>query len=358
MKTGLLKAALDHMNNGGHPGAMISGAFWGSSMDGQAVNDNMAFLVGELEKIDPRLLEPLLSFTYARDITLKPGGGWVQYASTIDVDYATTGGNSHGIVGPSTTEIARTQANLNKDLYQVFTFLNSYSVGFVNNQLVLQTGRSLEEIFDKGIRLTYNKALDNSVYFGFKDYGSTGLVNNPNVDHSAVAYGAGTAGGNGTGTAGTALAWVDKTPAEILADVNALITFVWSACEYSGDGFVNQIGLPPAQFALLQKPNGSIGNMSIMSYLLENNISKANGVDLKIVPMRQLIGAGAGTPATDRMVGYINDELRLNVDVTVPISRIMTAPNISNASIDSIYASQFSENKLQYLQTIAYRDGI
>lgn len=346
---GIKKYALDHLNNGGKMGVMDATPlmFSGGIMDKNAVMDNMAFLVGELEKIDPKLLEPLTSFTYSRDITLKNGGGWVQYASTIDVDYASTGGNEFGIQAPSSTEISRVQANLNKDLWKVYTFMEAYSVPFVNNQLVQQTGRSLEEIFDKGIKLTYNKALDKAVYYGFESYGTTGLVNN-NAVTSFVA--------SATGTSSSTL-FKNKTPDQILADINSLIYNVWRAGEFSIDAVINHILMPPEVYGYLltTKVSGN-ADKSILTYLLENNLAKAQGVDLKIFPCRQCIGAGAD--ASDRIVGYVDDETKINIDVTVPLSRVLTAPNITNVSIDSVYAGQFSEVKFQYYQTIMYMDKV
>ena len=345
---GIKKYALDHLNAGGKLGVMDASPlmFSGGMMDKSAVMDNMAFLVGELEKIDPKLLEPLTSFTYSRDITLKNGGGWVQYASTIDVDYASTGGNEFGIQAPSSTEISRVQANLNKDLWKVYTFMEAYSVPFVNNQLVQQTGRSLEEIFDKGIKLTYNKALDQAVYFGFESYGTTGLVNNPKVASFVANTGA---GGETT--------FASKTPDEILADLNSLIYNVWKAGEFSIDAVINHVLIPPEVYGyLLTTKVSEAADKSILTYLLDNNLAKSQGVDLKIFPCRQCIGAGAD--GSNRIVGYVDDENKINIDVTVPLSRVLTAPNITNVSIDSVYAGQFSEVKVQYLQTIMYMDGV
>lgn len=348
-KFNVKKMALDHLNQGGQFGVMDASplAFVGGTMDTKGVMDNMAFLVGELEKIDPKLLEPLTSFTYSRDITIKPGGGWVQYASTVDVDYATTGGNEYGIQAPSSTEISRVQANLNKDLYTVHTFMQAYSVGFVNNALVQQTGRALEDIFDKGIKLSYNKALDKATYLGFSSYGTYGLLNKSNVSRYTV---------DNVGT-GSTTTWATKTADQILADFNTLINTVWASGEYSVDALINHILLPPAKFGYIATRKVSdAGNLSILDYVLQNNLASKQGVELKVFPCRQCIGIGTGT--TDRMVGYVDDESKLNIDATVPLSRVLTAPNISNGSIDSIYAGQFSEVKVQYTQTIAYADGI
>jgi hypothetical protein len=77
----------------GQQGAIMPvtpGTMYGPGMDAAGAATGMAFLVGELEKQDTRLLEPLNSITAPRDITMKPGGGWVSYVSNVFVDYATT----------------------------------------------------------------------------------------------------------------------------------------------------------------------------------------------------------------------------------------------------------------------------
>ena len=60
-----------------------------------------AFLVSELEKRDPIVRVPLTSFTYARDIPIKTGGGWVDHTSNLNIDYGITGGSSNGTVQAS-----------------------------------------------------------------------------------------------------------------------------------------------------------------------------------------------------------------------------------------------------------------
>ena len=353
--TDLKQLAVEYMNGGGRPGVIMDSLPMQMSTTGNnpfknvSLNDSMAFLVGELEKIEPKLLEPLSSVTYARDMILKPGGGWVQYASTIDVEYSTTGGNANGIQAPSSNAISRVQAKLSKDTYQVFNFVQAYSCGFINNQLVNQTGRNLEDIFNKGIKLNYDKSLDYAVYFGFKEYGTTGLVNNPNVARYTVKT-------NGD-ISEPSTVWDKKTPDQILDDFNDLINTAWEAGGFSPDALINHILISPQRFGhIVSKKVSEAADKSILKYVLENNIAAMNGVELKIFPCRQCIGMGENK--TERMIGYVNVEDKINVDVTVPLTRIMTGPNMNNASIDNIYAGQFSEVKMQYLQTIAYADGI
>lgn len=317
------------------------------TMDAASLGTGMAFLVGELEKRDPKLLEPMTSTTWQRDIVAKTGGGWVEFSSNYFVDYGTVGANHRGIIGSQTTAIPTLQANITKDNYRVFTWSNVVKVPFIDQQKLQGIGRSLDEIYDKGLRLNYNKMLDENVYTGFSDYGTEGLVNNSNVTASMASQNA----------AGTSTKFKDKTPDEILNDINACITNAWANSGYDVDGIPNHIGVPPLVYSYLvsTKVSGA-ADKSILNYLMENNIAKANGVNLTIVPMRQLIGVGTG--GTDRLIAYVNNEDKVNFDITVPLSRIMTQPSVTDMAYMTAYAGQVGQVKILYTQCIEYVDGI
>ena len=330
-----------------HTVSIPGGAMKSFTMDSAALGTGMAFLVGELEKRDPKLLEPLTSTTWQRDIVASTGGGWVEFSSNYFIDYATTGANHRGIIGGQTTAIPTLQANITKDNWKVFTWSNIVKVPFVDQQKLQGIGRSLDQIYDKGLRLNYNKMLDENVYTGFSDFGTEGLVNNSNVTASMAALNAGN----------TSRKWKDKTPDEILNDVNTAITNAWANAGYDVDGIPNHIGLPPSLYSYIVGTKVSqAADKSILNYLLDNNIAKANGVDLVIVPMRQLIGAGTGS--SDRMIAYVNAEDKVTFDITVPLSRVLTQPSVADMAYMTAYAGQVGQVKILYTQCIEYVDGI
>lgn len=311
-----------------------------------AIASGMAYLVGELEKRDPRLLEPLQSVTWQRDIVPRTGGGFVDYTSNLFVGYATTGGNENGIIGGETNDIPLIQADTNKEIYKVWNFSNILKVPFIDQQKLQQAGRSLNDILDNGIRLNWNKSLDNVMYTGVPSENVPGIVNNPNVTASTAA----------TGASGSTN-WSKKTPDEILADINGVINSTWAESQYDLTGMANHILVPPAQYGLLATTIvSSAGNRSILDYLLENNLGRNQGVDVMIFPSRWCIGAGTGD--TDRMVAYVNADNRLNFDLTVPLSRVMTEQSVQQLAYLTAYVGQFSQPKFLYEQCVAYVDGI
>ena len=46
------------------------------------------------------------------------------------------------------------------------------------------------------------------------------------------------------------------------------------------------------------------------------------------------------------------------MDVPVPMSRVMTQPNVGTASYDSLYMANVGQVKIHYFEPFIYRDGI
>lgn len=318
----------------------------GRALDAAGIATGMAFLEGELEKRDPKIREPLTSVTWPRDIVAETGGGWVDFTSTMNVDYATSGANDGSLVGGATDVITTVQANVNKDIFRVFTWAQAMKIPFVDSQKFQTIGRSIDSILDKGIRLNYNKSIDQLVYQGFKNVGITGLVNDDNVVSSLAPNGA----------SGDTL-WSSKTVDEILWDINKALVEAWAASEYDESAIANHILLPPAKYAYIQSTRiGTSGDESILSYILKNNLTANQGKSLTIVPCRWCTGAGIG--GKDRMVVYVNDKDFLYFDLPVPLTRAMTQPVALQFAYVTIYAAQMGQIKWMYYQPARYVDGI
>lgn len=318
----------------------------GRALDATGIATGMAFLEGELEKRDPKIREPLTSVTWPRDIVAETGGGWVDFTSTMNVDYATSGANDGSLVGGATDVITTVQANVNKDIFRVFTWAQAMKIPFVDSQKFQTIGRSIDSILDKGIRLNYNKSIDQLVYQGFKNVGITGLVNDDNVVSSLAPNGA----------SGDTL-WSSKTVDEILWDINKALVEAWAASEYDESAIANHILLPPAKYAYIQSTRiGTSGDESILSYILKNNLAANQGKSLTIVPCRWCTGAGTG--GKDRMVVYVNDKDFLYFDLPVPLTRAMTQPVALQFAYVTIYAAQMGQIKWMYYQPARYVDGI
>ena len=318
------------------------------TMDAAAIANGGAFLQSELEKRDNTVRQPLTSFTYGRDIPMRVGGGWAEFISAMNVEYGVTGGSDDGPVhAGGANGIPMVQANFDKGLFKTHIFSIGMRVMWVDMQREKLTGRSLESILRDGIRMTYDKHMDANVYVGIKRYGSTGLINNPNV---TIASAAGTGTSSGT-------AFNTKMPDQILKDINDAILAVWGAAEYDRDAIPNHIIMPYEQFNYLATTRVSeLAEKTILQFLLDNNVAKTNGSDLYIGGCSWCKGAGTG--GKDRMVVYLNKERFVATDELAPLSRVMTQASAENVCYDTAYMANISEVQMYYENIMRYVDGI
>lgn len=338
-------------NAGVFASGATSGGFMGGvpTMDAAGIATGNAFLVSELEKRDPMIRKPLTSFTYPRDIVIQTGGGWVDYVSAMSVAYGMTGGavNSPVTAGGS-NGIPIVQASVDKGVYKAHVFAAALRVMFQDMQRSNYIGRSLDNLLQDGVRMAYDKHLDANVYVGISDYGTTGLVNNPDATET-------TAASNGQTSSSTK--WADKTPQQILDDINTALTAVWAANEYDETAIPNHILIPYEQYTyILNTMVTDLATETIMDFVLKNNIATKNGGSLFIGATRWC--KGAGTTSTDRMVVYVNHERFVKMDELVPMSRVMSAPNVANVCYDTAYMANISEVQIFYPTSILYVDGI
>lgn len=317
------------------------------TMDAAGIASGGAFLVSELEKRDTLIREPLTSVTYPRDLPIETGGGWVDYVSAMSVSYGLTGGaQSSPVHAGGANVVPVVQASMDKGLFKAHTFAAALRVMFVDMAKSNFIGRSLDQILTQGVRLAYDKHMDANAYVGLTEYGTTGLINDPNATETTAAAGA-----------ATTTTWATKTPAEILKDINDALTAAWAAAEYDGSGMPNHILLPYEQYTyILNTPVSQLATESIMDYVMRNNIATKNGRDLFIGGTAWLKGAGTGS--SDRMVVYNNDRRFVNLDELVPLSRVMTSPNAAEVCYDTSYMANVSEAQLFYPATVMYVDGI
>lgn len=322
----------------GFAGANASKPF---AMDAAGIASGQAFLESELEKRDMLVRTPLTSFTYTRDIPIRVGGGWAEFVSAMNVEYGLTGGSGDNLIQAAAVDgIPLVTANFGKDLYKTHVISAGTRVFWVDMQRGNMTGRNIDTLLRDGLRLSYDKHMDENTYAGFAKYNTTGLLNNAAVTINSAT-------GN----------FVNLTPAQILADINQAILDAWSAAGNDLDAIPNHIIMPYEQYNYIATTMVSqLAEKSILDYLLENNVAKANGGDLFIGATAWCKGAGAGN--TDRMAVYCNKERFIAMDELVPLTRAMTSPNAERFSYDTAYAGNVSEVEVFYDQTIIYVDGI
>ena len=307
-------------------------------------NDAYQFLRRELEKVDEEILEPLTGTDWPRDMPVITGGGLVDSIASVDVTYASSGQEDDNLFYDAYNDIPVIQADLSKQIARTFNFAEYMSFSFMEDEKMRKIGRDPVDFLNKGIRLHCDKVIDRNVYVGFRKVASTGLCNNVSVVRASARNGAG----------GTTQ-WRTKTADEILNDINYALSAVWEANDCSSDGLPNHILVPVEQFGtLVTRKVSDDSERSILTYVLENNIARQQGVDLVISPCKWC--SGIGSNGSDRMVVYMNRVDRICFNLTQPLRRMDT--EYSEMRIKIPYIAQFSEVRFLYPSTVRYLDGI
>ena len=311
-----------------------------------AAGDSYHFLMKELEKVDEVILEPLSGTDWPRDMPVITGGGFLESIASVDVTYASTGGDEDNLFFEAANDIPVIQADMSKSVARTFNFAEYMSFSTMEKEKMMQVGRDPETFLNKGIRLHCDKIIDRNVYTGFRKVSSTGLCNNPQITRSSARPH--TAGGTDT-------QWRYKTADEILNDINTAISALWRDNDCASDALPNHILVPVDQFGLLvTRKVSDDSERSILTYVLENNLAAQQGGDLLISPCKWCAGAGSGSG--DRMVVYSNRVDRICFNLTQPLRRMDV--EYSEMRIKIPYIAQFSEVRFLYPSTVRYLDAI
>jgi hypothetical protein len=320
--------------------------------DTMTIDSTGAFMVGELERMDQTLHEPLVSVTWGRDIDLREDVSIADETSSYtNSTFAAAGGiNSSGknFIGKNSNAIPGIALDIGKTASPLYLWGQEIAYTIPELLSAQQVGRPVDSQKYQGMQLKWQMDIDEMVYIGDTEVVKYGLTNSTAV----------TTGFVDTGAAGSTQ-WTTKTPAEILNDVNELIRECWTASGYAV--CPSKLLLPPAQFAyIVSQVVSSAGNISILKFLEDNCIALSiNGKKLDIQPCKWLVGRGvaAGSPsaATDRMVAYSQDKNRVRYPL-VPLQR--TPLEYRSIFHITTYFGKLGCLEIVYPETIRYADGI
>lgn len=353
--TTLATAPLDA--NGNMRGKTLDYAF--KTHDGRTVDSTGAFLVGELERLDQTIHLPLAAVSWSRDLDLREDVSLADEVSSFTLTtFGAAGslGTGSGIrngkawIGKDTNQIGGIGVDTGKYPQPLTPWGMELKYSILELESAAKMGRPIDDQKTEGLKLKHQMDMDEQAYVGDATLNVGGLVNAASVtNYSNVPNGA---SGNAK--------WSTKTPDEILADLNAAIISTWAASGYAV--MPNRCLLPPAAFGYISTVKvSSAGNVSILKYLLENNVLKASGKgELSIFPAKWLVGAGAGgTIGTDgnynRFVIYTKEKQYVRFPATMLQRTPVQYTSIYHACT---YYCRIGVTEVVYPETISYRDGI
>jgi hypothetical protein len=322
------------------------------TFDRRSLDGTGAFLNGELERLDQTLHDPLVSVTWSRDIDLREDVTVADEVSSFtNSTYAASGGvnpNGKNWIGKDTNAITGISLDIGKTTHPLFLWGSELKYTIPELESAMKLGRPVDQQKYRGMALKHQMDIDEMVYIGDTLLNFPGLCNSSLITPYNVAV-----GGSGF------TQWTKKTPDEILADVNQLLTTVWAAAGWAV--IPDRLLLPPAQYSyLVSQKVSNAGNVSILKFLQDNNLVMQNGGSLRILPLKWLIGLGAGGTqgqlnTVDRMIAYSKDRER----VRFPMTLLMRTP-LQYQSIYHLttYFGRLGVVEFVYPETVGYADAI
>jgi hypothetical protein len=177
---------------------------------------------------------------------------------------------------------------------------------------------------------------DNIAWNGDADYNIQGLIDYPGITEYTVPD-------PGEGTE-----WVNKTPLEILYDLNAIVTAIVDST--NGVEAPDTMIMPIEQFNLINDtPIGDNVDKTILQFFLSNSRF------IKTVEwVVELAGAGAG--GADRFMVYPRDDMHLTLEIPQPFEQF--APQQKGMEFEVMVHEETAGVIVYYPQSIAFGDGI
>ncbi|WP_047236650.1 DUF2184 domain-containing protein [Chromobacterium subtsugae] len=311
------------------------------TFDRQTIDSTGAFLVGELERLDPTLNAPLASVTWSRDIMLREDVSMGDEVSSFtNSSFAAAGGpspNGKNWIGKDSNAIAGIELDIGKTPNPLNLWGMQLGWTLPELQSAQQLGRPVDSQKFEGLQLKWQMDTDEQVYIGDPGLGITGMVNNPLVNQSNAQ--------NGN--------WSGANPQQMLDDVNELLNSVWTATGYSL--CPEELRLPPLQFSkMVSTLISSAGNISVLEFIKQNSLCNSlNGKPLNIQPLKWLYQRGASN--ANRMMAYTNDKKRIRFPM-VPLQR--TPLEYRDIRQLTTYFGKLGVVEFVYPETVGYRDGL
>lgn len=309
------------------------------TLDKKTIRDAGAFFVGELERLDQTIHNPLAVVTWGRDIDLRDDvtlGD--ELSSFTNSSFAAAGGiyaNGINWVGKDSTAIAGMAVSIDKTSKPLRLW--GQEIGFTVQELAAaqRVGRPIDlQKFD-GLKLKNQMDIDQMVYLGDDVVGATGLCNNASITPMTVTK-----------------TWATATPLEILKSINGVLEVAWAQSGYAV--LPDRLLVPPTAMSKLTQPITDAGSMSILQYVREQCLcNSVNGRPLEIAPVKHL--TGAGVDKKDRMVAYTKDRQYVRYPL-VPLQH--TPVEYRGLYQITTYYAALGELEFVYAETVAYADGI
>lgn len=183
----------------------------------------------------------------------------------------------------------------------------SYGYNLDEIQSSQMTGAALDQRRANAARRSNEQVVNDVAFYGDAQSGLPGLFSNPNIPTGAVVN-------PGSGTQ-----WVNKTPDQILFDVNDLFTDIFETTKMVEQG--NTLLLPPNQWSyIMSTPRSSNSDTTIAQYLVQNSPYLSSLEDL--IPVNECDSTNNPLLSADAMVAYDRSPDKLQLEIPVELEML------------------------------------
>lgn len=300
---------------------------------------SLDLMILQSDLYNPKLNMPLIKFSGTRDIKFTDIGLGNTSTSFLRNTFGTQGSSAaQGL--PWLGDEANTTPSPNFDaeriIRQVRSLAYTLKIQNLEEQRAMLTSVDIVNGKMYALQQAHQFNQDKYIYIGDDTINVTGLINDPDVSQGNAVYGN----------------WINADPDQIIYDITEALTAANENSAFAVNS--SAILLPYAQYNYIYStPRSSISDTTILQFILRNNTSIANGVDLKIFPVKWLLNAGEDD--TQRMVVYNNDTEYLRLPI-MPLQPFKAIENLFG--YERSYIARFGEIEFVYPETLLYRDGI
>ena len=306
--------------------------------DAKVHDANFAFLSTALAKLHQKTYTPKVFFTYAEDVPVDTGGGFVDYVEYFSVDWAGIMNDTRNIFGNNGNLIPRINASMTQNRVPVFTYEIAYDLRFVELEKMkkLSLQKSIEQIYKDGILAGWDYFVQRIAYLGVNN--QTGLFNSANVLVGTI-----------DNSTTTGVGFEGMTDAEVVGFFNGIFTRYLIESNMNVSLLPNTFLVPSFVSADLVNRFSALYTSTLMEFLKEHNLGKAQAgkafeIEIKARPDLDDLGtAGYG-----RIVAYRKDKDFVRLDMPYPCQHFITLPNIDKMAYTSAFVGQVSVIQLPY----------
>lgn len=297
----------------------------------------LAFLLSQLTYLESKLYEKQYkAITYPNIIPVSnEAGEWAESITYIFMD----GRAIAEFVGTKSLNVPIAEIGTDKVTVPVELGATGYEYSDEELRQAIQLNRPLPQLKSNVSRRAYEELVQRTAMSGDTTHNLPGFINNTNVTAATVVN-------PGSGTE-----WVNKTPGQILFDINDLM----------GDIFTdtlqverpNTLLLPTSQWNYIATtPRSDNSDTTILQWLIANSPYISSESD--VIPTPELAGAGAGS--TDRMMAYDKDMDKVVLHIPMPLR--YTEPQRKGRGFEVPGEFKVGGVEFRYPGSARYGDGI